>query len=141
MEADAFSLALKVPPELTHAVYCSPCFDQKVAAPLAEYEEVLELAKNVYVFTKSQSNESRLIKRKLPMIRIENCDDHDETVMRLAFAAVKTGSNAIVDVDVTSKKEKDGSYQTTKWYGTAIPVKVDSGKMEAGMEIVNTNPN
>ncbi len=141
MDGDAFAFEAKVPVELTHAIYCSPCFDQKVAGPLADYQEVLELAKNVYVFTKSQSKETRLIKRKLPAVRVESCDDHDETVMRLAFAAVKTGCNAIVDVDVVAKKEKEGTYQTTKFNGTALPVKVDSGKMDASMELVNTNPN
>lgn len=141
MEADSFAFSAQLPAELSHAVYCNPCFDSKVSGPLAEYEATLEQAKNVYVFMKSQSKESRLIKRKLPAVKVANCDDHDETVMRLAFAAVKLGCNGIVDVDVTAKKEKDGTYQTTKFYGTALPVKVDSGKMDASMGIVNSNPN
>lgn len=141
MDAENFALSPNVDPDLTHAVYCSPCFDSRVAGPLSDYQNHLERAKNVFVFMKNQSKETRLIKRKLPAIRIESCDDRDELIMRLAFAAIATGSNAIVDVDVVPKKVKDGTYQTTKWNGTAFPVTVDAGKMEAGMDLINTNPN
>ncbi len=141
MDGESFAFESRLPKDLSHAVYCNSCFDQHVAGALAEYQERLEAAKNVFVFMKNQSKETRLIKRKLPAIRVEDCDDHDETVLRLAYAAVKAGCNAIVDTDVIAKKEKDGRYQWTKWYGTAIPVKVDSGKMEREMELTNSNPN
>lgn len=141
MDADSFLLMVKIPEALAHAAYCTPCFDQQVAGPLAAYQDQRERAENVYVFTKSQSKESRLIKRKLPTIRIEGCDDHDETVMRLAFAAIGLHCNAIVDVDVVGKKVTDGAYQTTKYRGAAIPVTVDPGKMESDMQLANSNPN
>lgn len=141
MEADSFAFERRVPKELSHAVYCNPCFDRNVAGPLAEYQERLERAKNVYVYMKNQSKETRLIKRKLPAVRVEDCDDHDETILRLAYAAVKAGCNAIVDADVIAKKEKDGRYQWTKWYGSALPVKVDDARMQRELELVNSNPN
>ncbi len=141
MEGDSFLFERRVPKDLTHAVYCNPCFDQHVAGPLAEYQERLNAAKNVFVFMKNQSKETRLIKRKLPMVRVEDCDDRDETILRLAYAAVKAGCNAIVDADLVAKKEKDGGYQWTRWCGTALPVKVDSGKMEREMDLNNSNPN
>lgn len=141
MEADSFAFERRVSKDLSHAVYCNSCFDQNVEGPLNEYRERLERAKNVYVYMKNQSKETRLIKRKLPAVRVEECDDHDETILRLAYAAVKAGCNAIVDADVVAKKEKDGRYQWTKYHGSAFPVKVDDARMQREMELVNSNPN
>lgn len=64
LDADSFQMLKEIPPHLSHKAYCVPCFDSKVAAELETYNQDLEKARNVYVFTKAQSKETRLIKRK-----------------------------------------------------------------------------
>lgn len=137
IDDESFQLLQPLPEVLSHAAYCPTCFDQNVASELESYNQTLEQAKEVLVFTKSQSKETRLIKRKESTLKVVDCADYDETIMRLAFRAAQGKFNAIVDVDLTSQKFKDGSYQTTKWTGTAIPVQMKPGKI---LPTIN-NPN
>lgn len=140
LEADSFQLLKEIPPDLSHKAYCVPCFDSKVATELEAYNELLEKARNVYVFTKAQSKETRLIKRKAAIIRVENCSDEDDAILHLAFLAAQGDYNAIVDVHLTSKKIIQNSYQSTAWAGTAIPSHVDADKLEQSRPVLK-NPN
>jgi hypothetical protein len=45
--------------------------------------------------------------------------------MCLAFLAVRAGYNTIVDVETSSEKVDLGGYQTSKWKGRGLPVKLD----------------
>lgn len=119
------TLVAEPPPELRHSFYCAACFDQVVEPLLGRYREILERAREVYVFTKDQSKETRLIKRKEAPLKVAECEDYDETLMRLAYLAAEAGFNALVDVDISSRKIRDGSYQSTLYSGTAIPVQID----------------
>ena len=105
--------------------YCPGCFDREVAPKIAEYEDVLSRARDVNVFYRTQGKESRFIRRIEKPIQVEECDDKDETVLRLAFLAARAGCNALVDVDLDSRKVIHGKWQTSKWRGTAVPAKVD----------------
>lgn len=140
LDAESFQFLKSIPEDLSHKAYCVPCFDLKVSSELDAYNETLEKAKNVYVFTKAQSKETRLIKRKAAPIRVENCSDEDDAIMRLAFLAAQSDYNAIVDVHLTSKKVIDNSYQSTAWAGTAIPSHVDADKLEQSRPVLK-NPN
>lgn len=106
---------------LSHGAYCGPCYDFKVAPELEAYQEAMTAAKNIAVFFKDQSKETRNFKRLEKPYKIEGCEDREETLLRLAFFAVKDNFNAIIDVDITSKKVRTGAYQTQIWSGTAIP--------------------
>jgi hypothetical protein len=127
LNGDDFAFLPKVPEVLTHGIYCGPCYDQNVAGPLAEYNETMNLANDVIVFFKAQSKETRLLKRA-EVLRVPECADRDETVLRLAFQAAKAGYNAIIDVDISAEKVKSGSYQTSKWSGTAFAANIDTSK-------------
>ncbi|MCC2677947.1 MAG: hypothetical protein K0R29_523 [Pseudobdellovibrio sp.] len=89
----------------------------------------METAKNILVFEISQGKETRLIKRKEAKLVVEECPDRDETMLRLAFQAAEKGFNAIIDVDIKSKKVKEGKYQHTMYSGTAIPANVTDNKL------------
>jgi hypothetical protein len=134
------SFAPSVPEALTHAFYCSSCFDEKIHPELAEYETTLERAKEILVFMKDQGKETRLIKRKEAPLKSADCDDFQDAVMQLAFMAASRGHNAIVDVDINGRKVKDGSYQTTKYTGTAIPVSIDPRRYDSDRPELS-NPN
>ncbi|MBC7742525.1 MAG: hypothetical protein H7061_10020 [Bdellovibrionaceae bacterium] len=126
---DTFSFLARIPASLKHTTYCEPCFHNTVEPELAAYNRILERAKNIMVFSKTQSKETRLIKRIEDPVKVIDCPDHDETILRLAFFAAQANYNAIVDVELVSEKVKNGSYQTSKWAGVAIPAQVNDAKL------------
>ncbi len=137
-EAD-FSFLPEIPEELGHPFYCAGCFDATVAPQLLEYNEILEQAKGVFVFTKDQGKESRLIKRKEAPLKVTDCVDQNETILRLAFLAARAKHNAIVDVQITSEKVRNAGYQSTKWSGVAIPASIDPRRYEGRPVLSNPN--
>lgn len=129
MDEDSFSFLTEIPASLAHGVYCTPCFDSTVSAPLQDYTETMEQAKNIQVFFKAHSKETRLIKRVEDPIQVAHCADERDVIMRLAFLAVKSKHNGVIDIEVAAKKVKTGSYQTTTWSGTGIPANVRPEKL------------
>lgn len=140
MDEDQFSFLAQIPAELAHTTYCPNCYDNTVAPALASYNETMELAKEVHVYSKTQTKETRLIKRKEHPVKVTDCKDHDETILRLAFFAAQAGYNGLVDVQLSSEKIKNGSYQTMKWSGAGIPARIDSKKIPRDRSIWQ-NPN
>ncbi len=124
LEEESFSFLKVIPSELSHSVYCGSCFAEKVAPELETHQQLLERAKNIIVYESTQGKETRLIPRKEKPVTVKDCADREETLLRLAFFAAQANYNAIVDVNLTSVKVKTGSYQTTKWSGTGVPVNV-----------------
>lgn len=124
MPEDSFSYMPNTPEELKHSVYCGPCFVTKIEDTWTAYLATIEKAKNINVFMDDQGKETRLIKRKEKPFKIVDCKDHDEAMMRLAFQAVHSGFNTLVDVSLTSKKVRVNGYQSSVWAGTGIPVMV-----------------
>ncbi|MBX3020090.1 MAG: hypothetical protein KF799_00310 [Bdellovibrionales bacterium] len=118
-----------VPAELGHDAYCSPCFEAQVVPVLEAYNQTLELAKDVNVFFRTQGKETRFIRRTEKPIQVRDCLDKDETVMRLAFMAAQAGFNALIDVDLSSEKVRNGGWQSSKWHGSAIPARVDEATL------------
>lgn len=125
LDQDAFAFLKKIPEELTHTAYCSNCFDDKVAAPLADYNQALEKARDIYIFTKDQTKQTRLLKRKEEPYHVENCEDEEEAIMRMSFMAVQAHFNAVIDIQLNSKKIIVGSHKKTIWSGTGVPITID----------------
>lgn len=126
---DSFAFLSRPPKHLAIGSYCYQCFDRDVAPELDRYNAKMESAKNVNVFFASQSKESRFVRRIEKPIKVENCQDRDEVVMRLAFLAVEANKNSIVDVDLTSIKVRNGSWQSSLWSGRAIPADIDEAHL------------
>jgi hypothetical protein len=124
-----FAFYLKLPEGVQEGVYCAQCFDLKISSEIATYNEKLERAKNVNVFFATQSKESRFVRRIEKPVRVENCTDRDETVLRLAFLAVEANKNSIVDVDLKSTKVKNGRWQTSIWSGQGIPADISESAL------------
>ncbi len=125
MEDGSFSFLKKIPEELSHTLYCPRCFDEKVALPLSNYNELKEKAKEVIIFFKDESQKTRLFSRKEPMLEVTECLDREETILRLAFFAAEKKLNAIIDVDLKSEKVMNGSHRYSRWKGSAIPCHLD----------------
>ena len=128
MDEDKFSFLPEILPDLAHDTYCRTCFDSRIELALQSYDKIMERACNMNVFYKAQSKETRLLKRAEPVIRVVNCKDRDETILRLAFLAANANFNCIIDVDLISEKIRNGSYQKMIWQGTGIPAQLDAEK-------------
>lgn len=129
LESGQFSFLPHTQTFLKQNTFCGPCFDQKVAPEIAAYEETMKKAKNLPIFFNTDSKLTRNFKRKEKAFTITDCDDREETLLRLAFLAVLGDFNALIDVDIKSEKIRSGSYQTTKYSGTAVPINIDPDKL------------
>ncbi len=131
LEENAFAFLDTVPAELTHRNYCTPCYNEKVHPELTSYRRTMGLARRVFVWHKANGEKTRRFKRTEKPIRVLECTDKDETLLRLAFVAAKADFNALLDVSLSSKKVRDhDGYQTLTWEGSAIPTLVDGEKVE-----------
>lgn len=126
---DAFHYNDEKPFDMQRNHFCLNCHIQKVTPELEIYEDLLSRAKNIRVFDKSQSKETRLIKRLEQPITVQDCSDQQDVLLKMAFIAVKKNFNAIIDVDIKSEKIRMGSYQTSHWKGSCIPANVSDSKL------------
>lgn len=124
-----FSFLKNIPEELKYASYCAPCYDQIVAPAKESYLRVMKRAKGFYVFYKKD--------KKVPVesrarfkVSVENCSDRKETILRLAFLAADEPYNAVIEVDVVSKKIRNYGYQKLSWSGTAFPAQIRVSQLE-----------
>nr|BFD61077.1 hypothetical protein CKG001_31840 [Bdellovibrio sp. CKG001]BFD64492.1 hypothetical protein BdHM001_31730 [Bdellovibrio sp. HM001] len=112
----------EVPEFLSHGAYCGPCYDAKIVPELGTYNETMEAAKNIAVFMKDQSKETRNFSRKEAALKVVDCEDREEALLRLAFMTVKADFNALIDVELSYEKIRSGgSYKTHKWSAKGIP--------------------
>jgi hypothetical protein len=130
LRAGSFAFLENVPADLTHRTYCGACYDEKVAPALDSYVQAVERAKDVIVYLKNQGEETRLIKRSEKALRVVDCADRNETLLRLAFLAAQANFNALVDVDISSRKVRNEGYQTTTWNGAGVPIRLDADTLK-----------
>lgn len=126
LEDGQFSYMPAIPADFKHTIYCGPCYDQKVAPALADYEAMVEKARGIVVYFKADSKETRNIPRKEKPYKVLKCADKDEALMRLAYQAAEAGFNSLLDVEISSKKILNGTYQTSEWSGVGIPAQIIS---------------
>lgn len=124
-----FSLMPVVPTSLQHSVYCLSCYKENVEEALANYQVLVEQAKEIMIFDRSQGKETRFIKRNEDLVKIKDCEDYDEAIMKLAYQALQCGCNAVVDVDIIAEKVRTGSYQTQKFHGSGRPAQVKTSQL------------
>ena len=130
LSADSFPLALELPAELRHSYYCGACHDQHVAPFRSEYETVAEQARSVNVIFKDSRSTIRVLKKATRPLRIENQADRDETILKLAFQAARAGFNAIIDVEVSSRKLRNAGWQSSAWEGSGLPAEISSRELD-----------
>ncbi len=137
---DSFLLLPKPPTGFENGAFCDTCYATLVIPELEKYEALLLRAKGVMVFTKSQSKETRLIKRLEKTVIVSDCKDYDEAVLSLAFQAAELNYNSIIDMDLKPEKIKIGTYQSTLWSGTGMPANVTQERLVKDRSIWH-NPN
>ncbi len=129
LDEDTFSFLTHTPKNLRHQVYCATCFSSEVESHLNEYNQTVLQAKEILIFDKTQSKETRLIKRVEEKYEIKDCTDRDELIMKMAFRAVRSKYNAVIDVEIIPEKLRTGSYQTMRWSGSGTPAHVETKKL------------
>lgn len=130
LEASTFSFMEAIPPELSHTYYCSPCFDSHVEPALESYREIMERARNLYFFFNTQRRPVHVIKKSKEDLQVKDCDDRDETILRLAFFAAQQGYNAVIEAEVVSKKIRNSGYQKSLWQGSGVAAQVNAQRLE-----------
>ena len=131
---DFQALRKGVPEILRHPNYCSICFDESVAAPLADYTEKMEKAKDIIIYSKEQSKLTRFLKRKTEPYKVEDCEDEEEALMKMSFYAVEDGFNCLIDVEFKTKKAVVGSHKKTIYAATAVPITIDPTTIRGHMD-------
>ncbi len=122
---DTFAFLATPPVDIPVGIYCIPCYENKVRAQVDRYNDLMEKAKNVNLYYVAQSKESRFVRRKEKTIQITEAASREDAILLLAFRAVELGFNAIVDVELTSKKVRNGGWHYSVWNATAIPTNID----------------
>jgi hypothetical protein len=107
--------------------FCNACYNEKVAPVVDHYEATLARAREVFVFFVEESKETRLIRRSEKTFKVDG-DDKDDIVLKLAFLAALAGFNAVVDIEVTGVKRRDGSYKLVSWSGSGTAAQVDAAR-------------
>lgn len=130
LASDTFAFQPKVSEVLRHSHYCPACHQEHVEPALAEYEDKMARAKEMYFFFNTQRSLLPVLKKATNPIRVENCEDRDETVLRLAFLSVDQGYNSVIEAEVVSAKVRNGGHHKHFWKGTAFPANLDLERFE-----------
>lgn len=124
LDETTFEFLKPKPPELSHEVYCELCYLTSVNEPHLVYTEILDRARDINVYLKTQSKETRLLRRREDPVKVENCIDEQQAMMNLAFLAAEAGYNGLIDVEIKAIKVRSGAYQTTTFNGSGVPAQV-----------------
>ena len=124
-----FALLPQRPATIIHDSFCEPCYQASVAPLVEAYEDAAARARDVNIFYKSQGKETRFIRRTEKLLRVEECLDRSEAILKLAFLAASTGYNTLVDVEVEPRKIRNGGWQSSRWGGRAVPTTVDDEQL------------
>jgi hypothetical protein len=130
LAAGTFSFLRTLPEQLSHSYYCANCYDQHVSPALESYNEKMERARNLYFFFITQRKPIPMIKKSKETLRVEECDDRDETILRLAFLAIESGYNSVVEAEITSKKVRNEGWVKAVWQGIGVAANIDVERFE-----------
>lgn len=112
-----------LPKELQYKGLCANCYHNEASDIIATYNEILERAKSVNVYDMKQTHETYKMNRHEKAVSVSECNDREETLLRLAFLAAQRGFNTLVDVSLQSKKlSQGGTYKKLVWSGKGIPL-------------------
>src|SRR4051812_47292377 len=100
LEPTTFSFFKEIPAELSHFRYCSACYDSTVGPALVTYQEIMEKARGLHFFFTTRVRPVPILRKGKDTLRVEECTDRDETILRLAFLAVEQGFNAVIEAEI-----------------------------------------
>jgi len=128
VDEDSFDFFNMIPVSLQNKAFCQGCFANQVSTEIEALKVLLKKARQVNVYRKEQGTETRFIRRIQKPIRVMDCQDEQETLLRLAFLATQQGFSTLVDVEIQSRKIGEGRYKKYVFDGTAVPVETKNHK-------------
>jgi len=134
LASSTFSFREKIADELKHDYYCYFCHQQHVEPARESYLKLVDRARELYFFFNTQKRSIPVIRRGKQKVQVQECQDRDETILRLAFFAAELGYNSVIEAQVNSKKVRNAGYQTSVWSGVGLPAEVDAAKLECSFK-------
>jgi hypothetical protein len=131
---DYFTYLRAIPADLKHTNYCPNCFNDKVAAIKDDYDQTMEKAKEIIIYSKDQSKLTRLLNPKSPPYHVDNCEDEQEALMRMSFFAVQDNFNCLMAVQLKHSKIIVGSHKKTIYSGEGTPITIDPTKIRGHID-------
>lgn len=131
---DFSAMRKPIPEFLRHPSYCMNCFDDKVAEPLSTYNETMEKARDIIIYSKEQAKLTRFVNKKAEPYHVEGCEDEEAALMKMSFYAVEDGYNCLVYVQFQNKKLIVGSHKKTLVNATAIPANIDPTQIRGHLD-------
>lgn len=128
VDEDSFDFFNMIPDNLQNKAFCQSCFANQVSTEIETLKVLLSKARQVNVYRKEQGTETRFIRRIQKPIQVVDCQDEQETLMRLAFLATQQGFSTLVDVEIQSRKIGEGRYKKYVFDGFAVPVETKNHK-------------
>jgi hypothetical protein len=119
------ALLSEIPSYFAHGAFCRECFEQKIRPEIESYNELVARAQEIDLFYKTQSKESRFVRRSEKPIHVKDCVDKETAILKLAFQAAQGGFNILVDVETRFDKIRMEGWQTSKCHASAIPATID----------------
>jgi hypothetical protein len=119
-----------IPAELAHTEYCLTCFAVKIQPELRDYKELMKRASEVFILDKPERKAPMVLRKHKHLLRVEDCPDREETMLRLAFLAAELGFNSVIKVNIEHRKVRNAGYQKLLWTGTGLAVDLDGRKLD-----------
>lgn len=130
LDSNDFSFFTRKPEPLSKTNWCCRCYDEHIAPIRARYDELMEKAKQTFFLTKNFRGYVKSFRRHTKRVSAGPCLDRRECILRMAFMAAELGFNSIIEAEVSSKKVRIDSYQTSSWQGSAQPADIDGERLE-----------
>jgi hypothetical protein len=118
------------PAALAHSFFCADCHEAHVVPAQTEYEAALDRARRTYFFYEGRKPAIPYLSKAKAEVKVDDCVDRNETILRLAFQAQAAGYNAIIHAEVGHEKVRMEGWQKTKWIGRGTPAQVDSERLD-----------
>ena len=130
VESSLFFLMAKLPEELSRGRYCSNCYEGRIQPALEKYRSIAALAKSVYIVDRPHRRSLPVTRQTNSPIKVEDCKDREESLLRLAFIAAEAGYNAVLKVKVGAKKIRNEGYQKMSWHASGFAAEINSAWFE-----------
>lgn len=130
LSPDEFHYADQKPQNLNGDIYCYNCHTSTVLPEIEKYRHILSKAEDVRIFDRTQTKETRLMKRAEKPLSVQKCSDPHEATLKLAYLAALKSFNALIEVDVKTIKIRNGSYQTSESSAIGIPTNISDVKIQ-----------
>lgn len=124
-----FELFDELDATLLHPDYCPTCYDSTVALAKAQYDEIVERAKQVHYWPKSYRGAVPILKKSQVKLRVANVTDEKLALLKLAVEASRSGFNALIHGEISARKVRNHGYQKMLWSGSAMAATIDESKV------------